>query len=138
MAYPDRREDVRRLIEQHRRLDHQTLLLALYYSLPDERDDVHLLEVISPFGYNEVNEDRDLFEMQYGSTPGFLLPPGSHLSILLTNAAEARKAVVQEWPAIMPVLTAVSRGEYQVLHKVGEGEVVLAELRAARGGRIAA
>ncbi len=129
MAYPDRLEDVKRLIEQHRRLDHQTLLLALYYGLADGRDDVHVLEVISPFGYNEVNEDQDLFEMQYGATPGFPLPPGSCLSILLTNGVEAKTAIRQEWPAIMPVLKAIRRGDYQVLHVEGEGLTVLEEFQ---------
>lgn len=129
MAYPDRLEDVKRLVEQHRQLDHQTLLLALYYGFADNRDDVHLLEVISPFGYDEVDEDRDLFEMQYGSTPGFPLPPGNCLSILLTNGVEAKTAIRQEWPAIVPVLKAVFRGDYQVLHHEGEGQAVLEELQ---------
>lgn len=129
MAYPDRMEDVQRLIEQHRQLEHQTLLLALYYGFADDRDDVHLMEVISPFGYNEVNEDRDLFEMQYGSTPGFPLSPGKCLSILLTNSVEARTAIRQEWSAIVPVLKAVHRGDYRVLHVEGEGSTVLEELQ---------
>lgn len=129
MTYLDRLEDVKQLVEQHRRLEHQTLLLALYYAPADDRGDVHLLEVIAPFGYNEVSEDQDLFEMQYGSTPGFPLPPGNCLSILLTNPAEARAAIRQQWPAIAPVLEAVRQGEYKVIYKEDEGSVILEELQ---------
>ena len=129
MAFPDRLPDVERLIEQHRQLEHQTLLLALYYGPDDGGDSVYLLEIITPFGYNEISLEQDLFEMQYGSTPGFSVPPGERLSILLTNAVEAEAAVRQQWPAIMPVLDAVRRGNYRVLYVEGEGRLVLDQLR---------
>ncbi len=129
MAFPDRLPDVERLVEQHRRLEHQTLLLAIYFDRPQDPDSVYLLEVITPFGYNEVSLDQDLFEMQYGSTPGFPVPPGKRLSILLTNAVEAEAAVRQQWPAIMPVLDAVQHGAYRVLYVEGEGRLVLDQFR---------
>ncbi len=138
MPYPDRLEDVERLIEQHKNIAHQTLLLAVYYDLGDGSDNVCLLEVISPFGYDEVSEDKHLFEMQYGSTQGFPLSPKCCLSILLTNAPEARKAIAQEWAGIIPVLDAVSRNKYKVLYKAGEGNTVLKELRDSERKLVAA
>ena len=129
MAFPDRLEDVERLIEQHRQLEHQTLLLAVYFDRPQDPESVYLLEVISPFGYNEVSDDQDLFEMQYGSTQGFPVPPDHCLSILLTNAVEAEAAIRQQWSAIIPVLDAVRRGDYRVLYAEGEGRLVLDRLR---------
>ena len=133
MPFPnDLQAKVQGLIAQHRRLKDQTLLLALYYAREDVPDGVYLLEVISPFGHNEVSYDKDLFEIEYGSTPGFPLPTGRLLHILLTNAVEGRAAAEQRWPAIIPVLDAVRRGQYQVLHEEAEGAALLSVFQEDR------
>jgi len=77
MPYLDYLPQVERLIDQHRQLEHQRLLLALYYAQDADPEGVYLLEVISQFGYNEVSEDQDMFEIEYNSSPGFLLPAGA-------------------------------------------------------------
>lgn len=132
MPYPDRQTDVERLVAQHRRLKDQTLLLALYYARPDAPEDVFLLEVVSPFGHNEVGDDPDLFEIEYGSTDGFPLPPGHRLHILLVNPIEFKAAVQGEWPALRPLLDAVQQGRFHVLYAEAAGEALLTSLSAER------
>lgn len=131
MAFPDRLPDVERLIEQHRRLEHQTLLLAVYFARPEDSDSVYLLEVISQLGYDEVSDDNELFEMSYGSTEGFRVPAGSQLNIILTNAVELRVAIEKRWASISPLLAAVEAGpeQYQVIFSTGVGNDLVALLR---------
>ncbi len=131
MAFPDRLHDVKRLVDQHSQLKHQKLLLAIYFDRPQAPESVHLLEVISQLGYDEVSGDRELFEMSYGSTEGFGVPVGSRLSIILTNAIELRIAIKEEWDALKPVLAAVEAGQehYRVVYKSGEGDNLAALLR---------
>lgn len=130
MAYPDRLEDVERLIDQHRQLKHQTLLLAIYFDRPEDPDSVHLLEVISQLGYDKVSDDNELFEMSYGSTEGFRVPAGSQLNIFLTNAVELRVATEKNWPSLEPLLAAVKAGpkHYRVISSSGVGNDLVALL----------
>ena len=133
MPYPDELVRVQRLIDQHRQLEQQPLLLAIYYAQDNDPHGVYLLEVISEFGYNEVSDDQDMFEMEYGSTDGFPLPPGSHLHILLTNPKEFSLALRQDWRALAPLMSAIERGNYRVVHQEGgEGSQLLAALQAER------
>ncbi len=131
MAFPDRLHDVERLIEQHRCLEHQTLLLTVYYDRPQDPESVYLLEVISQFGYDEISDDKALFQMAYGSTDGFPLPVGSRLNITLTNTNELSAAVEQGWPSVQPLLAAVTAGKthYQVIHSSRIGDELLAMLQ---------
>jgi hypothetical protein len=131
VAYPDRLEDVERLIEQHRRLDRQQLLLAIYFDCQQDPGSVYLLEVISQFGYDEVSDDRELFEMSYGSTDGFPLPSGSRLDIILTNPVELRAAVEQGWTSLSPLLAAIEAGpeHYRVVYHSDSGDELLGLLR---------
>ena len=131
MPYTDRLEDVERLIEQHRQLEGQQLLLAIYFDCYQDPNSVYLLEVISQFGYDEVSDDKELFEMAYGSTDGFQLPPGGRLNIILTNAIELRTAVEQSWASVVPLLTAIEAGPeyYRVIYTFGVGDGLLAFLQ---------
>lgn len=131
MAYLDRLDDVKRLIEQHRRLEHQPLLLAIYFAQDQDPSGVYLLEVISQFGYDEVSDDKELFEMSYGSTDGFALPPGSRLNITLTNPVELRAAVEQGWASLNPLLAAMEAGpkHYRVIYHTDDGSELLGLLR---------
>jgi hypothetical protein len=130
MPYPDRLGDVKRLVEHHSTLKDQTLLLALYYDHLDASDDVFLLEVITPFGHNEVRDDDDLFEIVYACTEGFWMPPGHQLHILLVNPAEFQAAVHRHWPLMRPVLDAVRQERFHVLTSDEQGEELLALLSA--------
>ncbi len=131
MAFPDRLEDVKRLVEQHRQLEHQTLLLAVYFNRPEDPDSVYLLEVISQLGYDEVSDDNELFEMSYGSTEGFRVPIGSRLNIILTNAVELRVAIEKQWDSLRSLLAAVELGpeQYQVIFSTGVGDDLISLLR---------
>ena len=131
MAFPDRLEDVERLIEQHRRLEHQTLLLAIYFARPEDPDSVYLLEVISQLGYDEVSNDNELFEMSYGSTEGFRVPTSSRLNIILTNAVELRVAIEKKWDSLRPLLAAVEAGpeQYRIIFSTSAGDDLVALLR---------
>ncbi len=108
------------------------MLLALYYDQPNDPKGVYLLEVISPFGYNEVSEDQDMFEIEYNSSPGFLLPAGSRLHILLTNLVELQAAVEQNWSALLPVQQAMRQDRYRVIHQEPTESESLALLREER------
>ena len=130
MPYPDRLTDVERLVAHHSAIKDQTLLLALYYDRPNASDDVFLLEVITPFGHNEVRDDDDLFEIVYACTEGFWLPPGHQLHILLVNPAEFQAAVGRHWPLMRPVLEAVRQGRFHVLTSDEQGKALLASLSA--------
>ena len=132
MPYPDYQQQVERLVSQHRQLEHQPLLLALYYAQDSDPQGVYLLEVISQFGYNEVSEDQDMFEIEYNSSPGFLLPAGSRLHILLTNPVELQAAVDQKWSALSPVQQAIRQGRCRVIHEEPAGSEALALLREER------
>lgn len=131
MAFPDRLEDVKRLIEQHRQLKHQTLLLAIYFDRREDPDSVYLLEVISQLGYDEVSDDRELFEMSYGSTEGFPVPVGNCLDIILTSAVELRVAAEEGWASLRPMLAAIEAGpeHYHVVYSSGVGDDLLTLLR---------
>ncbi len=131
MAFPDRLEDVQRLIEQHRQIEHQPLLLAIYFARQDDPESVYLLEVISQFGYNEISDDREIFEISYGSTDGFRLPFNSRLDILLTNPVELRTALEQGWVGLRPLLAAIEAGpeHYRVIYHTDDGSELLGLLR---------
>ena len=129
MSYPDRLADVERLIAQHRGLKNQSLQLALYYAQDTDPNGVYLLEVASQFGGDEVSDDKELFEISYGSTEGFPLPPGGRLDILLTNPAEMRVALEQGWASLSPILAAVREGQYQVMHDTEIGRTLLTALQ---------
>ena len=131
MAFPDRLPDVERLVEQHRNLEHQTLLLAIYFDRPQKPESVYLLEVIAQLGYDEVSDDQELFEMCYGSTEGFPVPAGSGLSIILTNAVELRTALERKWGSLKPLQTAVEAGpeHYRIIYSSGVGNDLVSLLQ---------
>lgn len=132
MPYPNEFAQAQQLITQHRQLEQQPLLLAVYYAQGNDPDGVYLLEIISEFGYNEVSDDQDMFEMEYGSTAGFPLPTGSHLHILLTNPVEFSIALRQGWPALAPLKSAIEQGNYRVVYQEGEGMELMAALQEDR------
>jgi hypothetical protein len=106
-TYPDYLEQVRQLVRQHRELKHEPLHLAVYYAPPRRaKRDVFLFEVIDVPGGGEVSPEGKLFEFGYGSTPGFPLPPGVSLRMVLTNPTEFRTAVRDGWKGIEELLAA--------------------------------
>src|SRR5947209_10809937 len=99
-TYPEFEAQVRQLVEQHRKSKGERLRLAVYFSPPRRgKHDIFLFEVIDGFGGDTIDPENKLFEFGYGSTPGFPLPPGASLRMVLTNRTEFHHAVEHDWKA---------------------------------------
>jgi hypothetical protein len=103
-------QQVERLVDEHRQLRDEPLLLAAYFEPARSPGDVFLFEVIDGFGAGSIDEDRKLFEVAYASTPSFPLPSGHHLHLILTNPEELEVAYRQGWPSLDEVRAAVRAG----------------------------
>src|ERR1700722_6258435 len=100
-TYPDFEEQVRELVQQHRRLKNQRLRLAVYFAPPRRaKRDIFLFEVIKGFGGDAVDLEGKLFEFGYGSTPAFPLDPGTSLRMVLTNPTELVQAIRGDWKGV--------------------------------------
>ena len=100
-AYPEFESQVRSLVLQHRRLKDGGLHLAVYFAPPRRgKRDVFLLEIIDGFGGDTVDPENKLFEFGYESTPGFPLPAGANLRMVLTSPTEFHHAVDNHWKAV--------------------------------------
>jgi hypothetical protein len=123
-TFPQYEKAVRRLVEHHRKLKDERLLLAVYFN-PQRKpvEDVCLFEILEGFGPDEPDpEDADLFQFGYGNTPGFPLPEGVNLRMVLTNPAEFERAVAENWKAVGELRAARKAREAIVLHSEGEGK----------------
>lgn len=106
-TYPEFVPQVRKLVEQHRAQWSKQLHLAVYFAPPKRpKRDVYLFEVIDGFGGGHVDPDRKLFRFAYGSTPGFPLPSGTSLQMVITNPNELDVAVHDNWKRIEEIRAA--------------------------------
>lgn len=122
-TFPGYEKPLRELVAQHCKLKGQRVVLAVYFN-PQRKpfEDVCLFEVIEGFGPDEPDQDdADLFQFGYGNTPGFPLPEGVNLRMVLTNPSELRRAVTGEWKAIGELKAARKSNEAIVLHSQGVG-----------------
>jgi hypothetical protein len=100
-TYPNYKEPVQKLVEQHRKLRDEHLHLAVYFSPPNRpKQDIYLFEVIHDFGGGHIDPDKKLFSFGYGSTPGFPLPAGVSLRMVLTNPDELKTAIEENWKRV--------------------------------------
>jgi hypothetical protein len=122
-AYPEFEEQVRELVDQHRKLKNEPLHLAVYFA-PVRRDkrDVFVFEVIEGFGGGEVDPDGALFEFGYGSTPGFPLPAEVNLRMVLTNPTEFQNAIDNDWKGVQELRAARKAGHAIVIHADAVGK----------------
>ena len=102
--------DVEALVDQHRLLRDEPLLLAIYYEPPREPQDIFIFEVIDGFGAGAIDADQKLFEVTYSSTPGLPLPNGRRLRLVLTNPLEFAVAARERWPLIDELREAIRSG----------------------------
>lgn len=116
IQYPGYVQQIAHLIDAHKRLTDEPLLLAIYYKPDREAQDIFLFEVIENFGEGAVDPDRELFEVTYNSTSGFPLEPGQHLHLILTNPREFEVAVREQWPLAQELQQAVRIGAFRTLH----------------------
>jgi hypothetical protein len=122
-TYPDFEAQVRDLVEQHRKLKDERLHLAVYFA-PARRGkrDIFVFEVIEGFGGDAVDPADKLFEFGYSSTPGFPLPPGTSLRMVLTNPREFRYAVDHDWKAVKELRAARHADQAIVIHADASGK----------------
>jgi len=106
---------VKRLIEEHREIKDEPLLLAVYFEPERDPGDVFLFEVIQGFGADRVHEDRELFEVSYYSTPQFPLGSEQRLHLVLTNPVAFWSAAQEHWPSLEEIRSAVRDGRAKVL-----------------------
>lgn len=117
MAFPEQLELIRDLVvNDHVALDDEPLLFAMYYASEAAPDEECLFEVARNFGYGEPSEDKHIFQVQFGPTPKFPLPPGDRLRLSLTNPAEFRLAVREGWPEVRDLQAAIAKGQYEGLY----------------------
>ncbi len=115
--YPDYKEPVKKLVEQHHKLRDEHLHLAVYFGPPNRpKRDIYLFEVIDGFGGGHIDPDKKLFSFAYGSTPGFPLPAGVSLRMILTNPAELDTAIQGNWKRVGELRNARSAGRAIVLY----------------------
>jgi hypothetical protein len=122
-TYPGFEEQVRELVEQHRKSKKQRLRLAVYFAPPRRaKRDVFLFEVIEGFGGDVVDPEEKLFDFAYGSTPAFPLARGSSLRVILTNPTELAEAVQGDWKGIQELRMARKAGRATVIYADAEGK----------------
>ena len=116
-TYPEFDAQVRDLVEQHRKLKNGRLHLAVYFAPPRQaKRGIYLFEVIDGFGGDAIDPDDKLFTFGYGSTPGFPLPEGTNLRMVLTNPAELHHAIDHNWKAVQDLRGARDAKQAIVIH----------------------
>jgi hypothetical protein len=123
-TFPQYEQALRELVSHHRKLKDERVVLAVYFNSQRKPfEDVCLFEVIEGFGPDEPDpDDGDLFQFGYGNTPGFPLPEGANLRMVLTNPPEFKRAVAENWKAVGELRAARKSGEAIVLFSEGEGK----------------
>jgi hypothetical protein len=114
-APPQVVRQVEHLVDQHRQLADEPLLLAIYFEPERDEGDIFLFEVVDGFGAGQVDEDGKLFEVSYGSTPSFPLPSGQRLRLVLTSPGELQVASRNHWPSLEEIRSAVRDGRAMTL-----------------------
>ncbi len=129
VKYPDYKEAVKRLVEQHRRTRKNRLHLAVYLAPPGRlKRDIFLFEVLDDFGGGRIDAEKKLFTFAYGSTPGLPLPEGVRLWMILTNPTELDKAIQEDWPRVAEIRKARNAGNALVIHADSKGKRFLSQI----------
>ncbi len=127
--YPAYREYLTQLMEQHRELKDEPLHLAIAFQPPRETQDIFLFEVVGNFAGGDINPGRELFEVTFAPSPGYDIPEGRNLHLVLTSPEELRVALQHHWSSAQEVSDAVRRGDAEVLHADDIGQELLERLR---------
>ena len=109
-TFPAYEAAIRNLVTQHLELGKDAPILAVYFESIRFPRDPFLLEISPQFVGN--SDERDWFEVTYGSTTGFLLSPNQRLHLLLTNWSEFQQAARENWPSYTEFADAVRRNRY--------------------------
>ena len=116
VQFPGLMQEISQLVEEHRQMVDEPLVLAIYYKPDREPDDIFLFEVIENFGNGAVDSQREMFEVTYNSTSGFPLESGQHLHLLLTNPKEFAIALRENWNAIAELRRSIAANDFRVLY----------------------
>lgn len=129
-TYPDYKEAVEELVKQHRKLRKENLHLAVYLAPPNRsKKDVYLFEVMDDFGGGQVDPEKKLFTFAYSSTPGFPLPDGVNLWMILTNPAELDQAIEGNWTRLDEIRSARNAGRAIVIYEDTKGKKLWNKIR---------
>ena len=128
--FPAYENQLQELVTEHLELKDQPLILALYYAPVREPTHIFLLEIVENFARGNVDPNRELFEVTFGTASGFRMGVNQRLHLILTNPREAVIAFEQDWPLAQEIKSALHQDRYRVLHKVkGEGDLLMRMLR---------
>lgn len=122
-------EQIRALVEQHRGIREEPLHLAMIYEPRRETPDLFLFELLGHFGGDEINDDRQLFEVTFGPALGLDLEAGQSLHLILTHPEEFRRAIEQHWPSAEEIREAVRRGDFEIVYSDEVGQEALGLLQ---------
>ncbi len=106
---------VRKLVEEHKQIESEPLLLAIMFKPKRNPGDIFLFEVVENFGGGHIDEDRELFEVSFYGTPSFPLRKGQQLRLVLTNPQELEVASREHWPSFEEIRSAVKSRRAQTL-----------------------
>lgn len=118
------------LIEDHKRIVDEPLLLALRYEPTGDSKDIYILEIVDGFGGGAVDSDKELMEASFGSSDTFPLPKGVRVHLVLTNPHEFEIALKEGWPSIQEIRKAIQNHMFQVLFMGASGERLLQTLQS--------
>jgi len=131
-TFPAYEQDVRDLVDYHRQIEEEPLLLAVYYAPHTSGrspHDVFLFEVYDGFQQNRISPERDFDEVWYGSTEAFPLGREQRLHIVLTNPVEFEEARQADWPLWRELREAVKQGKYKPIYVAPSHGSLLETLR---------
>lgn len=112
MPYPEQMELIRDLVlNDHVTLEDTPLALAIYFQSRRFPNEECVFEVLHHFGFDEVSEEKSVFQVQFGPTRVFPLPEGDRLHLFLSNPNEVMYAIEYGWPEINDLVDAIKAGE---------------------------
>lgn len=120
--FPALADRVKALVEEHRELKDEPLLLAVYYAPERQPQDVFLFEIVDGFGNNDVDPDREMFEVTYAATPALPLAADQELHLIITNPTELKVALEQGWELVTELRDAKRDGKAEVIYSGPRGK----------------
>ncbi|MCX7044682.1 MAG: hypothetical protein NTX50_04235 [Candidatus Sumerlaeota bacterium] len=121
MPFLEYKEPLKKLVQDHRKIKHEPLLLAVYFSPKPKVEDIYLFEVADRFRGNVVSNDRQMLEIGYASTPGFPMRADQRLHLILTNPEEMETALRENWKIIRQLRKSKQTNDFKVLHRSKRG-----------------
>lgn len=120
--------EVKRIIENHKRIKKDPLLMAVWYKKNHPKN-IYLLEVIENFS-NVVKSEKEPFTVEFDSSSDFLLPDGGKLYLTLISPSDLKRSVDENWEFIKPLsCESFNKGEAEILHCESNYKQLLKKLK---------